>query len=233
MPAHDTQEKVLDAAERLFAEHGFASTSLRKVTSEAGVNLAAVHYHFGSKAALVRAVFARRLDPLNAERLRALDAVLADSPGGGAAVETILETLVRPLVDLSQREPDGAQTLIALLGRVHAETASDLQQAVEEQFADVAKRYLEALAHALPVLDRDELCARFHFVIGTMASSLADPRRLAYLSGRGREAHGLDDIAAQLVAFVSAGMAAPARDACDHDDPDTGSSDERAGGAAS
>jgi len=73
----DTKDRILDVAERLFAEHGFANTSLRSITAEAGANLAAVNYHFQSKDALIQAVFARRLGPLNQARLEMLDAAEA------------------------------------------------------------------------------------------------------------------------------------------------------------
>ena len=72
----DTKQKILDAAEELFAREGYAATSLRKVTDLAGVNLAGVNYHFGSKEGLLEAVITRRIDPLNERRKKQLDAVL-------------------------------------------------------------------------------------------------------------------------------------------------------------
>ena len=78
MAPDDTKERLLDAAESLFADHGFAATSLRMITSAAGVNLASVNYHYGSKEALIQAVLERRLGPLNRDRLRRLDAIEAE-----------------------------------------------------------------------------------------------------------------------------------------------------------
>ncbi|HYL25936.1 MAG TPA: TetR family transcriptional regulator, partial [Burkholderiales bacterium] len=72
-PQHETRTRILDAAEELFMQHGFEGTSMRLLTAKAEVNLAAVNYHFGSKHALVEAVFRRRLDPMNAARLAELD----------------------------------------------------------------------------------------------------------------------------------------------------------------
>src|SRR5437867_6100600 len=91
-----SKERILDVAERLFAERGFAATSLRNITAEAAVNLAAVHYHFGSKDELIEAVFARRLGPLNRERLRLLEACRAAAGGGSPSVEELLEALIAP-----------------------------------------------------------------------------------------------------------------------------------------
>ena len=68
-PPHETRTRILDAAEELFMQHGFEGTSMRALTTRAGVNLAAVNYHFGSKDALIEAVFRRRLDPVNLARM--------------------------------------------------------------------------------------------------------------------------------------------------------------------
>src|SRR6185295_619338 len=95
----DTREALLDAAEGLFAEHGIQASSLRAITQRAGANLAAVHYHFGSKEGLVRAVFSRRLKPLNEERLRRLEACDLEAAD---AVEQVLDAFLAPLLRLSR-----------------------------------------------------------------------------------------------------------------------------------
>src|SRR2546430_15599341 len=76
-PQHETRTRILDAAEELFMLHGFEGTSMRILTAKAGVNLAAVNYHFGSKDALIEAVFRRRLDPMNVARIGELDKLAA------------------------------------------------------------------------------------------------------------------------------------------------------------
>ena len=86
-----TKERILGAAEELFAQHGFAGTSLRQVTSRADVNIAAVNYHFGSKDNLVHEVFRRRMDVMSAQRLEALAKAVAAAPG---ELEPILAALV-------------------------------------------------------------------------------------------------------------------------------------------
>src|SRR5207302_965939 len=77
-PQHETRTRILDAAEELFMQHGFEGTSMRLLTGKAGVNLAAVNYHFGSKHALVEAVFRRRLDPMNTARIAELEKLEAE-----------------------------------------------------------------------------------------------------------------------------------------------------------
>src|SRR5690606_30346962 len=86
-----TRDAILDAAERLFAERGHDNTSMRQITQAAQVNLSAVNYHFGSKDTLIEAVFQRRLDALNDERLRILDALEAKSEGQPLKPSAIVE----------------------------------------------------------------------------------------------------------------------------------------------
>jgi len=95
----DTKERILDAAERLFADHGFPATSMRDITQEAGVNLAAVNYHFGSKEALMIAVLDRSTAPVNRARLEQLDAL--EAAAGDAPVETeqIVRAFLTPLFE--------------------------------------------------------------------------------------------------------------------------------------
>jgi AcrR family transcriptional regulator len=107
MPGADTREKILDAAERHFAGHGFAGTSLRAVIREAGVNLAAVHYHFGTKEDLLRAVLDRVVVPVNRERLERLGRLEVSSGDEPLTVEGILEAFLAPglrsIRDLGER----------------------------------------------------------------------------------------------------------------------------------
>jgi AcrR family transcriptional regulator len=208
MATIETRERILDAAERLFASQGFAATSLRTVITEADVNLAAIHYHFGSKDALIRAVFARRLGPLNAERLRLLDELEA-APGRGLAVEDILRAFIRPALMLACDGDPGAPLLMLLLGRLHSEPGHDLRALVYDQFVDVSRRFIDALGRSLPELPLDELYTRFHFVVGTMASCFADPQRLEHLSSGRVDARDTDALIARMIRFLAAGLRAP------------------------
>ena len=94
MPASDTKERILDAAEELFAESSYDSTSLRGVTRAADVNLAAVHYHFGSKQALYEAVVTRRVSDVNRDRLERLAALERAAGGGSIPIEALVEALI-------------------------------------------------------------------------------------------------------------------------------------------
>ncbi len=210
MATGDTRLRLLDAAERLFAEQGFGATSLRAVTSEAGVNIAAVNYHFGSKEALIGAVFARRLEPLNGERRELLERAIDAAPAGCPSVEAVLESLIRPAVDRLGARGGQPSLISGLLGRAHNEQDEQIRALVFEQFESTTRLYCEVLARILPHLDEAELFTRFHFVIGAMASALMDPGRVGEISGGVVDATDMDGIATRLVAFLAAGLNAPA-----------------------
>src|ERR1039457_6734609 len=101
----DTKEKILDTAERLIGEQGYAATSLRQVIAEAGVNLAAVHYHFGSKEELLDAVVTRKVTPVNEARISRLDRVEAEAGSGPLVVEKVLEAFLIPTAEVASRNP--------------------------------------------------------------------------------------------------------------------------------
>src|SRR5262245_21695233 len=133
-PQHETRTRILDAAEELFMQQGFGGTSMRLLTSKAGVNLAAVNYHFGSKDALIEAVFRRRLDPMNAARIAALERAEAEAgarSGGQEARALTPEAIIRAFVGESLRMvedgKDGGRDFIRLLDRTYPEPAKPIR----------------------------------------------------------------------------------------------------------
>src|SRR5215475_12990661 len=101
-PADTTRDRLLDAAERLFAEYGYQATTMRTVTTEAGANIAAVNYHFGSKQALLEAVVHRALGPVVEERRRRLDILESH---GEPSVEEIVDAIIAPMIERLGSEP--------------------------------------------------------------------------------------------------------------------------------
>ncbi len=201
----DTKEKILDAAEELFADHGFASTSLRDITAEADVNLAAVNYHFGSKLDLLRAVFARRIGPVNAERLERLDAL--EDPD----VEAVLRAFIAPLIKRLREPGNGWAKFIRLVGRTHSDPNDEIRACLIEQIRVIAARFAGVLQTALPELPPDVVRLRFHFVVGAMAHTLAFCRHedMPLLNSLSEP----DAILENLVDFAVAGLRAPAKSA--------------------
>jgi AcrR family transcriptional regulator len=209
MSSHDTKDRLLDAAERLFGAHGFEATSLRGVTAEAGTNLAAVHYHFGSKEALLHATFARRVEPINEERLRLLDKIEAEAPSGVLPLEPILEAFLRPVAELGRAVEGDGVGLRQIAGRVHSEPLEVVRPMIAELFGEVGRRFMAALRRALPGLSTEETLLRFHFVLGAMIHVTQSD--LLNLAEPGMPVLETDDetLLKAIIAFVSAGLRAP------------------------
>jgi AcrR family transcriptional regulator len=168
-----TQVRLLDAAERLIGERGVDAVSLRAINGEAGSNVAAVHYHFGSKEALVRAVLDRRMTALAEERAAGLDQLDADPAPSPKAVATVF---VDPLVDLAA-DTDGVHYVRFLAALYRAE--GPWLHVLDEAFAPQAARINPLFARALPALDDDRRRHRLDVASETMLRMLADADRYA------------------------------------------------------
>jgi len=164
MSQPDTKVKILDAAEVLFARDGYYATSLRAITSAAGVNLAAVNYHFGSKETLLEEVIGRRLDPLNQARSSALEQVLQETPSARA----VLGAFIEPTLAL-RRPGVGAEAFITLIGRLMADPEGIGRDIFLRRMMPLMQRFYEALCLALPGVSRDLLFWRLHFAIGSLS----------------------------------------------------------------
>jgi AcrR family transcriptional regulator len=204
-----TKDRILDAAERLFAEHGFDGVSLRTIIAEAGVNLAAVHYHFHSKEALLDAVFARRLAPLNQERLTRLDACEAEARGGPVPVEQLLEALLIPILHLVRDPSRNGPTFCKLMGRLHAETSTHMAEVFKKHLANFSERLKLALRRSLPDLPPAELYWRMHFTMGAVAHTLRGSPVTKVLSEGVIDPSDLEGGMHLLIAFLAAGLRAP------------------------
>jgi len=202
----DTRDRILDVAERMFAQQGFDLTSLRALTAGADVNLAAVHYHFGSKERLFEAVLVRLVEPVNAERLARLDAAGAQ---GAPALEAIIEAFVAPPLHAvaDARRADVARVL---MGRVMSSPDEQMRSLLLKLFGSVLDRFIPAFAHALPHLSREEVLWRFFFMIGVLVQTMSCGHHLRSVSGGSCDPARVEDAIPRIVQFVAAGMRAPA-----------------------
>lgn len=207
-----TQERILAAALAVFTEHGLEAATLRQITERAGVNLAAVSYHFGSKDSLVRRTLERLTAPYVAARLAALDACEAAADGGAPSLEDVVEAIVRPTVLLT-RDAKGGRSLIRLLLQVRARPSDATTGFFVERMDPAAHRFVAALARALPGIGREALFWRYSFALGALVQVLtdADPvlMRLKRLSEGMCDTDDEEAMIAQLVAFITAGFRAP------------------------
>jgi AcrR family transcriptional regulator len=203
----NTQSRVLDAAERLFAEQGFEGASIRAIVDAADVNLAAVHYHFKSKEALLEAVLLRRISVVNEARLRSLDAAEAAAAPKPASVEAIVRAFVIPTVECAHRDATGA-TFAQLMSRMFTEPKFSMTDFLSRKFGDTMSRFTTALTRALPKMPRDVVMWRAFFAMGAMHHLLCAPDKIDLLSKGLRNTTGDADMTNYLVEFSVAGLCA-------------------------
>jgi AcrR family transcriptional regulator len=203
-----TKERILDTAERLFSAQGYAATSLRSIIAEAEVNLAAVHYHFHSKEALLEAVILRRSVPANQERLVLLDECERAAGDNPPPLERVIEAFIAPTFRMARNPASGGMVFMRLLGRIHAE--GDLLSGIlTSQFRDVLERFGGAMRRALPDLPPAELFWRLNFAIGALGQALrGGSKGLGVISDLSNGANS-ELALEELIAFLSAGFRAP------------------------
>jgi len=211
-----TKDKILDAAEALFMEHGFEATSLRSITTAATVNLAAVNYHFGSKEELFQAVLTRRLDPMNQERLDLLTRLEHDAGPAPLPCDRILSAMFVPALRLARDPERGGKNFLRLLGRAYADPAPFIRKFLAEQYATIIARFKAAFGRALPDLPAKELSWRLHFIMGALSYTLAGTDALRLIAELTPAETGNDEVLLQRLApFLLAGLQSPLPDGAD------------------
>lgn len=211
MAVVDTKERILDVAEQLFAQKGYSATSMRTITSQAGVNLAAANYHFGSKQRLYQAVFERRVEPMNEARIAYLDELERKHEGREIPLEEILRAFIEPALRASRDPALGGYQFIRLLGRTHAEPGPEVREFLPALYEETKIRYKVALARVLPHLSEEELSWRVHFVIGTIAYTLAGTDALEMIAScRFCDPSDVEGIIQRMVPFLAGALRAPA-----------------------
>jgi AcrR family transcriptional regulator len=205
-----TTDRILDAAERLFADHGFEGTSIRDIVDSAKVNLAAIHYHFRSKDALLEAVLTRRISIVNEARIERLEAAEAAAAPRPPSVEQILRAFIVPTIEFAQRNESGS-TFVQLMSRIFTEPRFSLSNFLGRQFGETITRFSDALVRALPQLPREVVLWRAFFTIGAMHHLLCSTNKIDLLA-KGLRACTTDAAMTEyLVDFSVAGMNAPNR----------------------
>lgn len=207
----DTRSRILDVAEVLFMEQGFDGTSMRMITGQAGVNLAAVNYHFGSKEHLIQEVFRRRLTELNKVRLACLDVLEAEAGDTPIKPSRIVDAFFGTALRMAADVEGGGHTFMRLLGRTYTEPQGFVRKFLAEEYAECVERFLAALYRALPEVDRNEILWRFHFMMGAMSYAIAGTDALQLVTGK------FDDedpsrLVSRLMSFLLGGLRAPLAD---------------------
>ena len=196
-----TKDRILHSAEELFAQQGFASTSLRQVTSRAAVNIAAVNYHFGSKENLVNEVFRRRMDEMSAQRLDGLRKTTDAAPG---QLEPILAAFVEPALAMAQ-DRHGGGAFIRVIARAYAESNDSLRKFLSDQYGHVLREFAKAIGPCVPALGKEELYWRLDFLSGALTYAMADFGLIKRPSGVNEATHR-QRAAKALIRFAAAGF---------------------------
>ncbi|WP_210209948.1 TetR/AcrR family transcriptional regulator [Pseudolabrys taiwanensis] len=211
MAEDTTVGRILAAAEMLFAEQGLSKPTLRTITERAGVNIAAVNYHFGSKEELILAVFERLSQGINARRVAELETLLAEAAARAKPpqLSDVVACFVRVYVDPRPEENSALFAKLVLQHRV--EPTPVTHAVVRTHFDPMAARFIDALALACPGIDRAILAWRYMFMVGAVIVTVTDQggdNRLARLTGGAADTADRAVLAGELVRFLIAGMAA-------------------------
>ncbi|MGH8062098.1 MAG: TetR/AcrR family transcriptional regulator [Pseudoxanthomonas sp.] len=198
-----TKDRILGAAEELFAQHGFAGTSLRQVTSRADVNIAAVNYHFGSKENLVNEVFRRRMDDMTNLRLSQLKTALEKHPG---ELQPVLAAFVEPALAMSQ-DRHGGGAFVRVVARAYAEKNDGLRKFLSDHYGHVLREFGKAIATCVPGLSKEELYWRLDFLAGALTYAMADFGLIKRPADVTEAAHR-ERAARELIRFAEAGIRA-------------------------
>ena len=209
MAETDTRVRILDAAELLFTEQGFEATTMRQITGAAAVNLAAVNYHFGSKEALIREVFSRRLTWLNQQRLKELDRLEAEAGGAPLKPSRILEAFFGVALKMAADAEGGGRTFMRLLGRTYTKPSEFVRGFLAEEYAAVVARFKAALLKALPGVPGEEILWRFHFMLGAVSYAISGADALDVIAPDALDAGDTEALYARLMSFMLGGLRAP------------------------
>ena len=201
-----SRERILNAAEQLFSEQGISGTSLRAVTRAAGVNLASVHYYFGSKEALLDAVIDRRAKPVNAQRLLALETLM--SSGDSLEIEAILEAFVFPPLSAISVSSQQEQRLGRLTARIEAQPPELVESLSRKHFGEVSSGFVEAMQKALPHLRKELVADRFRYAAGLFSFLFSGNFDLDTLPDHPPQLRTLEQKLSEAICFIAAGMRA-------------------------
>ncbi|MCB2107894.1 MAG: TetR family transcriptional regulator [Rhodobacteraceae bacterium] len=202
-----SRDRILDAAEKLFAQHGFDGVTMRQIMRAAGADVALAYYHFKSKRDLFDAVMLRRVELLNEIRLEALEDLERRHKDNPPTVEEIISAFVNPLLELLAREQGKWRHYYALIAQINNSTEFG-GELMTRYFDPLVKRFIGALRRALPECDERDLFWSYHFLSGALTLTFAETGRIDNLSGGICRSDDMDAANARMPAFIAAGFKA-------------------------
>ena len=208
MNGEATRARILDAAEKLFAEHGYSAVSMRSITAEAGVNVAAIHFHFASKEALFEALFDRRIVPINDARIAALQATMKQAPDGRPSIEDVISAFVKPYLDAGEGFDAGRIVVLQFMARAAADHDRSIQEVIDKKFDQPWKALVKATRKAAPGITDEALHWGLFFLLGALY--FVNPSRSWLTTLSDGKCNPGDTVAAgrYLLPFLAGGMRA-------------------------
>ena len=208
-PAKDSREKdareaILDVAEERFSKHGFHGVTVREVAAAAQVNTALIHYYFNSKKELFDAVFMRRAEIVNRERMDAMDNYEA-THGDGVTVEGAIAAFLRPVLVRLHEGGEGWRNYFALVGLVNSTTAFG-GEVMTRYFDPVIHKLIDLIARALPQATKEDLYWSYNFLSGSLTLSLAETGRIDLLSEGVCRSDDIPALEPRMIAYAAAGF---------------------------
>ena len=202
----ETKQKILNTAELLFAEFGFNDTSLRQITGAAGVNLASVNYHFGSKKDLIKAVVDRYLSLFMPQTNAALSQLLTEPT---LSLPQVFECFVAPLLSLSSVRRQGPEIFLQLLGRGYIDNQGFLRWFIVNHYGEVLAHFTQAIQKAAPHLTKAEVFWRLHFTLGTVVFTMASSEALRDIAKNDFNEHlDVEGLVRKLIPYLASGVGA-------------------------
>lgn len=200
-----TKQRLIEAAESLFADEGFEKVSVRDITNRAGANVAAVNYHFGSREGLVEIVMARYINPVNEERVARIDVLERRAAGKPLVLEEIIEAFVRPFATQVRRCELSEKMFFKLMGRMFGDQCK-LPPTVESGLQVMCVRFHRAFTKSLPGMPAEEIWWRFHLLSGAMIHTMAHGETLVRMSSGVSGSPTIEQTISRFIRFAAAGM---------------------------
>jgi len=201
-----TENDFLDAAERQFAENGYAGAKIRAIAEEAEANLGALHYYWGSKESLFRAACSRRMKPVIAERMLRFDGFADQSP----TVEEILRAYFEPAFLSNREDPTKRAHFCRIYARILTDPSPEVKTIMAEIFGECTVRFVTLLRGTCGHLDDNAFYWRLHCVFGVFQHAATYTDNIGILAGGKFDMTDLDAGIDRIIHFVASGLKAPA-----------------------
>ncbi len=200
--------RIIEAAERLFAENGYHAVSLRAIMSEAQVNFRAAHYYFRSKKGLLQAVFdqhVRHINPVREKRLRECQ----ERHGEPCPVDKVLEAYIAPVLEVCSQP--GGKLFVRVSALAHIDPSAELREIIGATYDGTAKLFASVLRKSCPHLDEKDLFWRLHCVYGAMVYVRANNGRVARILDMKDSEFDVREALGHVIPFLAAGFGMPSR----------------------